>query len=506
MSAGGTTYASGLSYYPNGALQQFTYGNTLVHTMTQSAVRQLPARSTDGVGVLDLGYGFDANANVSAITDYVSGRQTRAMTYDALDRLAATTSPMFGSGASYTYDELDNLTRVTTGGTAARDHYYCYDANQRLTNVKTGSCGGSSVIGLGYDVQGNLENKNGQLYDFDTGNRLREVMGLERYRYDAYGRRILTVNFVSGTILSQYSQSGQLLYQSSDRTADTTDYVYLAGSLIAQRSTANVGGAVTLKYQHTDALGTPIATTSTTGTVLERSEYEPYGKVLNRAANDRPGFTGHVEDAATGLTYMQQRYMDPGIGRFLSVDPVTANSGTGANFNRYWYANDNPYRFTDPDGRNATAVLGAEGGFFVCGPVCAGVGGVIGFGVGLWLGDKIVDKIQQNASQETASEPGTSESEEGCIYCVSGDNTSSGKDYIGSTDDLDKRSSDKSDGRDRKGAEKVDSYKKGDHSDRQNKEQKAINDRGGKDKLDNKRNEVAPKKWEDRKIDPPKDL
>ena len=46
-----------------------------------------------------------------------------------------------------------------------------------------------------------------------------------------------------------------------------------------------------------------------------------------------------------------QRYYDPGIGRFLSVDPVTANGNTGGNFNRYKYANNNPYRFTDPDGR-----------------------------------------------------------------------------------------------------------------------------------------------------------
>jgi hypothetical protein len=39
------------------------------------------------------------------------------------------------------------------------------------------------------------------------------------------------------------------------------------------------------------------------------------------------------------------------LGRFLSVDPVGANTGNGLNFNRYWYANDNPYVFTDPDGR-----------------------------------------------------------------------------------------------------------------------------------------------------------
>ena len=48
-----------------------------------------------------------------------------------------------------------------------------------------------------------------------------------------------------------------------------------------------------------------------------------------------------------------QRYYDQSIGRFLSVDPVTANSANGSNFNRYKYAENNPYRFTDPDGRQS---------------------------------------------------------------------------------------------------------------------------------------------------------
>lgn len=37
--------------------------------------------------------------------------------------------------------------------------------------------------------------------------------------------------------------------------------------------------------------------------------------------------------------------------RFVSPDPVPANPNNGTNFNRYWYANNNPYKFTDPDGR-----------------------------------------------------------------------------------------------------------------------------------------------------------
>jgi len=47
---------------------------------------------------------------------------------------------------------------------------------------------------------------------------------------------------------------------------------------------------------------------------------------------------------------MQQRYYDPIAGRFLSVDPVTTNAGTGGHFNRYVYGENNPYKYVDPNG------------------------------------------------------------------------------------------------------------------------------------------------------------
>jgi uncharacterized protein RhaS with RHS repeats len=68
---------------------------------------------------------------------------------------------------------------------------------------------------------------------------------------------------------------------------------------------------------------------------------------------------------------MQQRYYDPGIGTFLSVDPVTAYEDPIGMFNRYKYANNNPYRFTDPDGR--AFLVDDAAGFLV--------GGVIGVAV-----------------------------------------------------------------------------------------------------------------------------
>lgn len=108
--------------------------------------------------------------------------------------------------------------------------------------------------------------------------------------------------------------------------------------------------AQTIRYVHTDGLGSVVLTTDKDRNIVERSEYEPYGRLLNRSLTDGPGYTGHIMDAATGLTYMQQRYYEPDIGVFLSVDPVSPRS-SGDNFNRYAYAGNNPYRFIDPDGR-----------------------------------------------------------------------------------------------------------------------------------------------------------
>ena len=89
-----------------------------------------------------------------------------------------------------------------------------------------------------------------------------------------------------------------------------------------------------------------------------REDYTPFGEKRqdpSQLHNDE-GFTGHVTDTETGLTYMQARYYDPVIGRFLSNDPVgflghrQRGNSPAHGFNRYAYANNNPYKYTDPDG------------------------------------------------------------------------------------------------------------------------------------------------------------
>ncbi|GIU52351.1 hypothetical protein TUM4438_44870 [Shewanella sairae] len=109
-----------------------------------------------------------------------------------------------------------------------------------------------------------------------------------------------------------------------------------------------------IRYQHTDMLGTPVVETDEAGHVISRSTYEPFGKRLG-GEKAGIGYTGHLQDPDLGLTYMQARYYDPLIGRFYSNDPVDylghmQRGNLVHGFGRYTYANNNPYKYVDPDG------------------------------------------------------------------------------------------------------------------------------------------------------------
>ena len=340
------------------------------------------------------------------------------------------------------------------------------------------------------------------------------------YAYDGHGRRTKIVSGDGSIHIQVYSQGGQLLWSEKDScpngttpsggqctsTLIKTAYIYLEGKQIAE----TVIGGVT-QYVHTDALGSPVAHTNQAGAELNRTKFEPYG---GTAAGTKPGrtvtgltttgsaigFTGHVHDPDTDLVYMQQRYYDPIAGRFLSIDPVTTDANTGGSFNRYAYANNSPYKYTDPDGRLAflipfipyiaTATVAVIGHYALPGRQGREASLVAIFNSG------------KNA-------PGTVGSDKGCIYLCDGvspgQKTTSGRPYVGSANDLEARAKGARDGRDRTEATVIGEYDKGDKEGRANNEQNGINEQGGKSNLDNKRDEVAEKKWGNREIKPPEE-
>ncbi len=115
-------------------------------------------------------------------------------------------------------------------------------------------------------------------------------------------------------------------------------------------------GSDTRYYSH-DGLGSPLALTDAAGAVLERYIYDSFGKptVTNVSVpgtgtasffNNPILFTGREWEPEAGVYYYRTRYYHPGIGRFISRDPL----GYAPDLNVYRYVGNSPYNWVDPLG------------------------------------------------------------------------------------------------------------------------------------------------------------
>ena len=134
------------------------------------------------------------------------------------------------------------------------------------------------------------------------------------YIYDGSGKRVKDTKNGKHRY-SIYDLSGRMIYQWHQQTETITDYIFLGKERVTEAQVSLGDGS-----QSVD--------------------------------NTNVGYTGHQWDNDIGLNYMQARYYDPLLGRFLSNDPVGYTSKTPVmSFNRYLYVNNNPYKFTDPTGK-----------------------------------------------------------------------------------------------------------------------------------------------------------
>ncbi|RKI37803.1 hypothetical protein D7Y27_24905 [Corallococcus sp. AB004] len=308
---------------------------------------------------------------------------------EVVDR-TPTGMPTSTENTSYGYDRADRLTGVTY----PEGHSVLYalhndgsrKAEKKVTGY-SGPLGGFDFDAVGqpqehlayvYDALGGLKETRNKLaadavvaqYQTDRAGRLaREQRGslTKLFHFDAAGR-LVEVEQTEGTQLQkvtyQYDYAG--LRRSRTVGTETTSYLWSGETLVEEhlpnsmpllyQRGAGITVAVSAERILQDGLGSVVARLPSDGLPTE-FRYDAWGDYRdgNRpgSAQASIGFTGHAWDSEVGLMYAQQRWLAPGVGGFLSNDPVGPRNylelPTG--MQPWLYANGNPVRYTDPDGR-----------------------------------------------------------------------------------------------------------------------------------------------------------
>ena len=163
------------------------------------------------------------------------------------------------------------------------------------------------------------------------------------------------------------------------------------GTLVSER--AVTGHVQTAEYfYYFDAVGSVLGLiNASTGTTAATYTYDPYGRDTGTTGTAAAGnpfrYTGAYRDS-TGLYKMGARYYDPAAARFTQTDPAS-HPGDLFQGNRYTYAGDDPFNFTDPTGAYGeyTSEFSQQGGFDYTriGVACAN-GAIAGAAIGFFTG------------------------------------------------------------------------------------------------------------------------
>ena len=108
-----------------------------------------------------------------------------------------------------------------------------------------------------------------------------------------------------------------------------------------------------------DHLGSIREMTNTSGTVLARYDYDPWGRSTTVIGTNKPdfNFTGLYQHAKSGLDMAAYRFYDPDLGRWLNRDPI----GEAGGLNLYGYVENDPINLWDPLGLDAIVLNDMNG-------------------------------------------------------------------------------------------------------------------------------------------------
>ena len=297
--------------------------------------------------------------------------------------------------AKYQYDGLGQLTRednkeqektityeYDTGGNILNKKEYAYtegDITTQPTKVieyiynnanwkdQLTTYDGKQIT---YDAIGNPLTYDGNTYTWQNGRELASIQNTEKglnitYKYTDDGIR--TEKTVNGETTTYHLDGEIVIYETKGN--DTIYYQYDSNqNLIGFK--LNDEQYYYIRNGQNDIIG-----------ILDNSlnqvvsyTYDTWGKLISikdGQGNDVTNNTNHIGyknpyryrgyryDTETGLYYLQSRYYNPEIGRFINQDELTSTGQGLLEHNMYAYCNNNPVNSLDVNGEIAITSVGA---------------------------------------------------------------------------------------------------------------------------------------------------
>ena len=370
----------------------------------------------DGHGILqDIGssgfktiYSHDAYDRVSSQTYYVGGANRLILNYEydttvdsgvayQTNRIKKVTNPSTNKYQTYSYNDKGYV-RSYYNNQNSDNYTYNYDLAGRLTS--------DGVYTYAYDTFNNILSKqsgvNSTTYTYDNVKRTRlnsvTENGTKKYFvYDAIGNMTTYKGAAQNSSQNLYWTRGNMLASGNIRNNNAFSYKYDPNNL---RYSKTVNGVETLYYWDDDVLlgertgdnfiqyiydadgiagmrcndtyyyfeknlfGDVLRVYSVYGSVVAEFKYDSYGNIISSSGSmaDKVKFRyrGYYYDDETGFYYLQSRYYDPSLCRFISADQyelVGMLSQTLGQLNLYAYCNNNPIMYTDESGEGLFSAL-----------------------------------------------------------------------------------------------------------------------------------------------------
>lgn len=263
-------------------------------------------------------YKYDSCGNIIEITE--NGALSARYEYDSLNRIVREDNKKLGKTHLFNYDSCGNIT-------SKREFTFTLRATEKLEELtelltvqygydgdRLMSYGGTAIV---YDTYGNPTSYKGNALTWQYGKRLTKY-GATIFTYDGYGRRL-----TKGSTVFTYDADGNLVKQSDGTNA--LEFIYDGNGL----SGFNCNGTNYLYRKNAQGDITHILDTS--GMVVAKYVYDAWGN-YSLTGDETLGelnpfrYRSYYYDTETDLYYLQTRYYDPEVGRFIFRDSIEYDS------------------------------------------------------------------------------------------------------------------------------------------------------------------------------------